>query len=167
MEGDSKVARVGLLSQQKEIVEGKEQAGGQGKEQEAGRVLAASCLVLTNITDTVIISDQTFARLPLLKSLLFQACGPQPTPQPPQPSRHSPPVSRAPKGPPRPPLEGLGGLAEVWGQQASWDQFMLWLAGQSEGEDSEGVPLLLARYYLINLQLYYTKTIPCFLKASI
>ena len=163
MDGGNKVARVGLLSQQKEIVEGKEQAGGQGKDQEAGRVLAASCLLLTNITDTVNFSDQTLARLPVLKPLLFQACGPQTTPQPPQPSRHSPPVSRAPKGPPRPPLEGLGGLAEVWGQQARWDQFMLWLADQSEGEDSEGVPLLLARYNLLDLQLFYTKTIPSFL----
>ena len=69
-------------------------------------------------------------------------------PQPPSPSRHSPPSSRSFHRLPHPQLEGLGGgLSEVWTLPAKWDQYKLYLAGlEAEGEDSNGQPLDLQRY---------------------
>jgi len=76
-----------------------------------------------------------------------KVCGPaNPTPAQP-PSRHSPPASRPPRSnSPKPPLEGLGGLQEAWASPKHWDEFVLWLKSQSEGDDPDGVPKLLSRY---------------------
>jgi len=76
-----------------------------------------------------------------------KVCGPS-APAPAQPAfRHSPPTSRAPRSnSPKPPLEGLGGLAEAWASPKHWDEFVLWLKSQSEGDDPDGVPKLLSRY---------------------
>jgi len=71
-------------------------------------------------------------------------------------SRHSPPSSRPPKHPlPHPNLEGLGGgLSEVWSAPSKWNQFKYYLTSlDSEGEDSEGRLLGLARYVTF-LELY-------------
>jgi len=76
-----------------------------------------------------------------------KVCGPSnPTPAQP-PSRHSPPTSRPPRSnSPKPPLDGLGGLQEAWASPKHWDEFVLWLKSQSEGNDFDGVPKLLSRY---------------------
>merc|ERR1719222_964028 len=86
---------------------------------------------------------QTHARLLLTspKWYVAQATPPQP------PSRHSPPTSRPPRSnSPKPPLDGLGGLQEAWASPKHWDEFVLWLKSQSEGNDFDGVPKLLSRY---------------------
>ena len=63
-------------------------------------------------------------------------------------SRHSPPASRPRSltGNLHPELDNIETLAEVRGDEAKWAGFVAWLGDQSEGEDSEGCPLSLARY---------------------
>merc|ERR1712150_395595 len=135
-----KKERVGLLQQQGvilaaveddlEAVVGGGGGGGGGRDEdgcEAGRAIADSCQALSDIAQMV--------------------CGPSnPTPAQP-PSRHSPPTSRPPRSnSPKPPLDGLGGLQEAWATPKHWDEFVLWLKSQSEGDDPDGVPKLLSRY---------------------
>ena len=68
-----------------------------------------------------------------------------------EPSRHSPPASRPRSltGNLHPELDNIESLAEVRGHEAKWAGFVAWLGEQSEGEDSEGSPLSLARYIQI------------------
>jgi len=76
-----------------------------------------------------------------------KVCGPTSPSSAQPPSRHSPPTSRPPRSnSPKPPLEGLGGLQEAWASPKHWDEFVLWLKSQSEGDDPDGVPKLLSRY---------------------
>lgn len=63
----------------------------------------------------------------------------------PTPSRHSPPVSRVTSSY-NTQLDGLGSIGEVWEDQGRWEEFKLYLANLCEGEDSEGVPIMLDRY---------------------
>lgn len=63
----------------------------------------------------------------------------------PAPSRHSPPVSR-PTSAYNTQLDGLGSIGEVWQHQGRWEEFKMYLARLSEGEDSDGVPIMLDRY---------------------
>ena len=43
-------------------------------------------------------------------------------------------------------MDGLGGLQEAWASPKHWDEFVLWLKSQSEGNDFDGVPKLLSRF---------------------
>eukprot|EP00092_Neocalanus_flemingeri_P048195 GFUD01054922.1.p1 GENE.GFUD01054922.1~~GFUD01054922.1.p1 ORF type:complete len:228 (+),score=105.18 GFUD01054922.1:172-855(+) len=63
----------------------------------------------------------------------------------PSPSPHSPPASR-PSTTSLPSLDGLTSLSEVWSMPQQWDKFKQYLATISEGEDSEGQPLIMVRY---------------------
>ena len=117
---------------------------------EAGRAIADSCQALTDIAQMVkcLLSCliEPLSRKKII-SLFSQVCGPSnPTPAQP-PSRHSPPTSRPPRSnSPKPPLDGLGGLQEAWASPKHWDEFVLWLKSQSEGNDFDGVPKLLSRF---------------------
>jgi hypothetical protein len=42
--------------------------------------------------------------------------------------------------------KGLGSIGEVWQDQGRWAEFKMYLANLNEGEDSEGVPIMLDRY---------------------
>ena len=156
-EGPKKKERVGLLHQQGVILAAAEDdlvpvvgSGGDEDDCEAGRAIADSCQALSDIAQMVkCLLSCLIKRLPRIKvtSLFHQVCGPNnPTPAQP-PSRHSPPTSRPPRSnSPKPPLEGLGGLQEAWASPKHWDEFVLWLKSQSEGDDPDGVPKLLSRF---------------------
>ena len=152
--------RVGLLHQQRDVLEGGEDnhppllLANVGLEScETGQAIADSCQALTGIAQMVKCLLSCLIKAPVLKkpltkqSFLPQVCGPS-APTPAQPaSRHSPPTSKAPRSnSPKPPLEGLGGLAEAWASPKHWDEFVLWLKSQSEGDDPDGVPKLLSRW---------------------
>jgi len=76
----------------------------------------------------------------------------QSPPDPPTPSRHSPPASR-PSSQHLPILEGMGSLSEVWRMPTQWDKFKQYLATLKEDEDSDGKPLTMERYAIF-LELY-------------
>ena len=155
--------RVGLLHQQRDVLAGGEDNHhppalanvGLGTDEncETGQAIADSCQALTGIAQMVKCLLSCLIKAPALNQpltnnlLLPQVCGPS-APTPAQPaSRHSPPTSRAPRSnSPKPPLEGLGGLAEAWASPKHWDEFVLWLKSQSEGDDPDGVPKLLSRW---------------------
>ena len=152
--------RVGLLLQRRDVLEGGEDnhpsllLANVGLEScETGQAIADSCQALTGIAQMVKCLLSCLIKAPALNQPVTnnifapQVCGPS-APTPAQPaSRHSPPTSRAPRSnSPKPPLEGLGGLAEAWASPKHWDEFVLWLKSQSEGDDPDGVPKLLSRW---------------------
>ena len=47
----------------------------------------------------------------------------------------------------------LGSISEIWREKDRWDDFVKYLDPQSEGDDSEGRPMSLARYARF-LELY-------------
>ena len=47
----------------------------------------------------------------------------------------------------------LGSISEIWREKDRWDEFVKYLEPQSEGDDSEGRPMSLARYARF-LELY-------------
>ena len=61
-------------------------------------------------------------------------------------SRHSPPSSRPVSDVIYPELEDVDNLGSLWKNPEKWSLFKSWLRDQSEGEDSDGVPLSLERY---------------------
>ena len=153
-EGQKKKERVGLLHQQQGVILAAAVEDDLGDEDdcEAGKAIADSCQALTDIAQMVkCLLSCLIKRLPSIKrwliSLFYQVCGPS-NPAPAQPpSRHSPPTSRPPRSnSPKPPLDGLGGLQEAWASPKHWDEFVLWLKSQSEGNDFDGVPKLLSRF---------------------
>ena len=72
-------------------------------------------------------------------------------------SRHSPPSSRPVSDVLYPELEDVDNLGSLWKNPEKWSLFKSWLRAQSEGEDSDGVPLSLERYAIF-IELFVSLT---------